>query len=61
VVSVDLSAVGIKDEDLMAIKGAISSKNAEKIKKSRLINDTFIVDLDKNLKKENVSATDLFE
>jgi hypothetical protein len=43
------------------IKNTIDSKNRRKIQKSKLINDSFIVELDKDLKKDKLNVDDLFE
>ncbi|MDR1987489.1 MAG: hypothetical protein LBQ24_01665 [Candidatus Peribacteria bacterium] len=56
-----MSKANLVNEDLLAIKSVINSKNSDKIKKIQKINDSIIVDLDKNLKKDNINATDLFE
>lgn len=61
VISINLSKANLVNEDLLAIKSVINSKNSDKIKKIQKINDSIIVDLDKNLKKDNINATDLFE
>jgi hypothetical protein len=43
------------------IKNTIDLKNRRKIQNSKLINDSLIVELDKELKKDKFSVDDLFE
>ena len=61
VVSVDLSKMNLTSGQMTMIKNTIDMKNWKKIQNAKLINDSFIVELDKNLKKEKCSVIDLFE
>lgn len=58
VVSIDLSKLDITEKQLMWIKNTFNDKSIWDTK--NLINDNFIVELDKNLKKEKLKAEDLF-
>lgn len=62
VVSVDLTKMNLSREQISLLKSKIETTNAEKIVNSQTnINDKFIVDLNRDLKKENLNVSDLFD
>lgn len=61
VVSVDLTKMNLSREQISLLKNKIETTNAAKIVNSQTnINDKFIVDLNRDLKKENLNVSDLF-
>lgn len=62
VVSVDLTKMNLSREQISLLKNKIETTNAAKIVNSQTnINDKFIVDLNRDLKKENLNVSDLFD
>jgi len=62
VMSVDLTKTNLSNEQIAMLKNTIENSNNIKIKNSQWnINDNLIVELNKDLKKEKVSVTDLFD
>lgn len=62
VMSVDLTKMNLSKEQIVMLKNTIENNNANKILNSQsLINDTCIVELNRDLKKENLNVSDLFE
>ncbi|MDD2907373.1 MAG: hypothetical protein PHH98_01905 [Candidatus Gracilibacteria bacterium] len=62
VMSVDLTKTNLSNEQIAMLKNTIENSNSLKIKNSQgNINDNLIVELNKDLKKEKVSVTDLFD
>lgn len=61
VMSVDLSKTSLSKEQIVMLKNTIENNNMNKIINSQnLISDTYIVELNKDLKKEKLNAADLF-
>ncbi|MDD3793996.1 MAG: hypothetical protein PHI37_04235 [Candidatus Gracilibacteria bacterium] len=62
VVSVDLTKMNLSQEQISMLKNKIEITNAAKIMTSQTnINDKIIVDLNRDLKKENLNVSDLFD
>lgn len=60
VMSLDLKKLNLTDNQLNILKSSIDKNNSSKLKNIKSnINDNFIVELNKNLKKENITAMDL--
>ncbi|MDF1682552.1 MAG: hypothetical protein P1U46_02085 [Patescibacteria group bacterium] len=58
--SLDLKKLNLTDNQLNILKSSIDKNNSSKLKNIKSnINDNFIVELNKNLKKENITAMDL--
>ena len=61
VVSVDLSKMNLSREQISLLKSKIEITNSTKILNSQTnISDKFIVELNRDLKKENLNVSDLF-
>ncbi len=66
IVSLDLNKLNLPKEQLEMLKRTIEKNNSKKINKNNImnnaekINDNIIVELNKELKKEKFSASDLF-
>lgn len=62
VMSVDLTKMNLSKDQIVMLKNTIENNNANKILNSQsLINDKSIVELNRDLKKENISVSDLFQ
>lgn len=60
VMSVDLSKMNLTGKQIELLKSTISKNNSNKLSSfNNKINDNFIVELNKNLKKDNISVSDL--
>jgi len=61
VMSVDLTNMNLSKDQIVMLKNTIENNNANKIINSQnLINDKLIVELNSDLKKDNLNVSDLF-
>ncbi len=62
VMSVDLTKMNLSKEQIVMLKNTIETNNINKIVDSQyLINDKLIVELNKDLRKDNLNVSDLFK
>ncbi|MDP2090867.1 MAG: hypothetical protein Q8K30_04695 [Candidatus Gracilibacteria bacterium] len=60
ILSLELSNKGLNQENIEKIKKSLIALNANLISKQSIIKDDIIVNLNKDLKKEQFNVTDLF-
>lgn len=62
VMSVDLTKMNLSKDQIFMLKNTIETNNVNKIIESQvLINDKLIIELNKDLKKDNLNVSDLFK